>query len=271
MNEEKGFTLIELLVVIAIIAILMAILIPTLHRAREQGQRAACLNNLKQLTVAWIMYADENDNKIVAGSTGRGGENNVPVKEDGWVHWAGYSDQTADQLQIQAIEEGALFPYCKTAKLYQCPSGLRGEMRTYSIVDSMNGWPTEPTLIVKNRMRIARPGERIVFVDEGWTTLASWSVPYARESWWGARVAVAGILAGDNRHKDPPPVRHGGGTSFSFADGRSEYWKWRDQRTIDYGQMIPGSDPVQPGNPDLHNVQKAVWGKLGYVPVPETN
>jgi len=271
MHENKGFTLIELLVVIAIIAVLMAILIPTLHRAREQGQRAACLSNLKQLTVAWIMYADENDNKIVAGSTGKAGEYNVPAKEDGWVHWAGYSDTTTEEAQVRAVEEGALFPYCKTAKLYQCPSGLRGEMRTYAIVDAMNGWPTtpdKPELNIKNRMRITRPGERLVFVDEGWATLASWSVPYNRESWWGSTVVQAGILAADNRHKDPPPVRHGDGTCFSFADGHSEYWKWRDQRTVDYGKMTPGADPLQPGNPDLHRVQQAYWGKLGYVPVP---
>ncbi len=267
MNKEKGFTLIELLVVIAIIALLMAILIPALHRAREQGQRAACLSNLKQLSLAWIMYADENDNKIVAGSTGKAGENNVPAKEDGWVHWAGYSDTTSEEAQVRAIKEGALFPYCRTAKLYQCPSGLRGEMRTYAIVDAMNGWPTKVELIIKNRMRIPRPGERLVFVDEGWATLASWSVPYGRESWWGSIVTQAGILAADNRHKDPPPVRHGGGTSFSFADGHSEYWKWVDQRTIDYGTLTPGADPVQPGNRDLHRVQQAYWGELGYEPV----
>jgi len=56
--KSKGFTLIELLVVIAIIAVLMAILMPALYRAREQGKRAVYLNNLKQLSLAWIMYAD---------------------------------------------------------------------------------------------------------------------------------------------------------------------------------------------------------------------
>jgi len=73
MSRRAGFTPIELPVVIAIIAILMAILIPTLHRAREQGQRATCLSNLKQLTAAWMMYADENDNKIAHGCTGKPG------------------------------------------------------------------------------------------------------------------------------------------------------------------------------------------------------
>jgi len=75
MRRSHGFTLSELLVVIAIIAILMAILMPALNRARLQGKRAACMGNLKQLTLAWIMYADENDDKIPAAS---------PIQRVGW-------------------------------------------------------------------------------------------------------------------------------------------------------------------------------------------
>ena len=265
MNKGRGFTLIELWVVIAVIAVLMAILMPALAKAREQGKRAVCLVNLRQLNLAWTLYADDNANRIVNANTGRPGESPIPSNEDGWVHWAGYSDQTSDQAQVQAIKEGALFRYIKNQRLYECPSGFRGEMRTYAIVDGMNGWPgTAPT--VKNRMKIARPSERVVFIDEGWVTFASWSVPYDRESWWGATAVAGGILA--NRNSDCPPVRHGQGTAFSYADGRSEYWKWRDPRTIAYGLMTAGSNPVQPGNVDLHRVQQAVWGKLGYAPTP---
>lgn len=61
-------------------------------------------------------------------------------------------------------------------------------------------------------------------------------------------------------------MRHGNGTNFSFAGGHSEYWKWRDPRTVEYGTLTPGANPSQPGNPDLHRVQQAFWGKLGYAP-----
>ena len=63
-GSQEAFTLIELLVVIAIIAVLMSILMPALNRAREQGRRAVCLSHLKTLTLGWMMYADENDDRI---------------------------------------------------------------------------------------------------------------------------------------------------------------------------------------------------------------
>jgi len=268
MKVRTGFTLIELLVVIAIIAILMAILIPALNRVREQGKRAVCLSNVKQLGLAWVLYADDNDDRIVNGNTGAPGQSPIPHDEDGWVHWAGYSDETTEENQVGAIKAGALFSYVKTEKMYKCPTGLRGEMRTYAIVDSMNGWPSPGNPQIKRRIQLIHPGDRAVFLDEGWVTFASWSVPYDREAWWGSTVTTPGILAGDNRHKDPPPVRHGNGTTFSFGDGHSEYWKWQDKRTIDYGMMKVGANPSQPGNPDLHRVQRAVWGGLGYTPTP---
>ena len=102
MNSQRGFTLIELLVVIAIIALLMAILIPALHSAGEHGKRAVCLNNLRQLTLAWIMYANDNDGKICTAWVG-------PGRQDSWVSMAGRNASEAQQ--IRAMETGVLAGY----------------------------------------------------------------------------------------------------------------------------------------------------------------
>ena len=238
-RKSKAFTLIELLVVIAIIALLMAILMPALNRAREQGKRAVCRNNVKQLSMAWIMYADDNDGKICAANVGH--------SEYGWVAEMLNTDPPEEQLA--AIKAGKLYKYCNNSKLYKCPTGIRGEMRTYSIVSSMNtnkGTVWKGTVIT-NRYRIRRPGEWMVFVDEGKISNHAFAVSYIQPEWL-----------------DLPPVRHGKGTNVSFADGHSEYWKWTDPRTIELGDQEKGVEKTQPGNPDLVRLQKAVWGRLGY-------
>ena len=250
MSKRAAFTLIELLVVIAIIAVLMAILMPTLNRAKEQGKRTACLNNLKQLTMAWILYADDNNDKIVSANTGR---------EDAWAIWRGRS--ASEAVQIDGLKSGLLYGFCPEIKLYKCPTGIRGELVTYAIVDSLNGADSIPgtkELMIYRKSQIKRQAERIVFLDEGRLSPNSWTIWYNQERWW-----------------DQISARHGDGTNFSFVDQHSEYWKWNDPRTIeiaklnyDYWQGTgrSGSQAYSPGNTDLHRVQKGAWGKLGYVP-----
>lgn len=241
MSKRRGFTLIELLVVIAIIALLMAILIPALSHAREHGKRVVCLSNEKQLTLGWIMYADDSDDKICAANIGH--------SNYGWVAPMDVSDPV--DKQIEAMKGGMLYKYCSNLKLYKCPTGIRGEMRTYSIVSSMNTNPggSWKGTVFKNRMQIRRPAERIIFVDEGRITNFAFSVYYNEPRW-----------------RDLPPLRHGNGTNFSFADGHSsQHWKWKDPLTVKLGNG-ENVDPYQPGNPDLQRVQKGVWGKLGYTP-----
>ncbi|MHC4694076.1 MAG: type II secretion system protein [Planctomycetota bacterium] len=260
MRNKKAFTLVELLVVIAIIALLMALLLPALERAREQGKRAMCLNNLRQMMIAWNLYADDNDDKIVNGNTSIGSHN-----RDGtcWVYWPGRGGLPPER--IQGIKDGLLFKYCPNFKLYKCPTGIFDEVVTYAIVDSMNGYDAIPGAagkIIKTRMEIRNPGGRAVFLDEGRLSPASWTIWSDRERWW-----------------DQITARHGDGTNFSFADGRAEYWKWEDPHTIEIAEMAysywqntgrngPESSDFAVGNPDFYRVQRAVWGELVYTPSP---
>jgi prepilin-type N-terminal cleavage/methylation domain-containing protein/prepilin-type processing-associated H-X9-DG protein len=293
MNKRNGFTLIELLVVIAIIAILMAILMPALNRAREQGRRIVCEHNLKGLTLAWIMYADENDDKIVNGAGGfhytQSGQTEngsaSGIIERAWVgrgwgqNWSNQnvadSGMTEEQKK-QGIRDGALWPVCKDYDIFKCPTGRPGEFVTYAAVDAMNGlYRTGTTskalhhpfavgkrvggtvLWIKRRSEISSPApaKRMVFIDEGAMTPDSFAVHYAqRGPWW-----------------DDPPIRHGDGTTVSWADGHSTHLKWRAAETIKRAKDTQdwygggGWMPQTPeGIKELEDFQKSVWGKVGY-------
>ena len=250
-GDTRGFTLIELLVVIAIIAVLMAILMPALNRARLQGKRAACMGNLKQLTLAWIMYADENDDKIPYANP----------NSDGWVEWVSNID-APQQQKLEGLKRGTLYEYCPNVKAYCCPTGIRGEVVTYAIMDAMNGYSGHSWsdgMTFEKRSPIKQLSSRLVFIDEGRLSPNSWTIWYTEPRWW-----------------DQITRRHGQGTTASFADGHSVYFKWSDPRTFEvteaeyneWQNTLRHSVDVsrQPGNEDLHKVQKGAWGKLGYVP-----
>ncbi len=262
-ERSTAFTLIELLVVIAIIAILMAILMPALGRAREQGRRAACLSNVKQLTLAWNMYADENDDRLVNGAAGFSytttswGDHE---KERAWIEVNNFNAD--EEQQIEQIREGALYPYLKTEKVYRCPTGKRGQAITYSVAFSMNAVNHDWVKGVKGayckkRTEISpNPAMRFVFIDEGSMSSDAFAVYYRDEQWF-----------------DSPPVRHGNGTNLSFADGHAEYWKWKGADTVEHGKNDDENNvttqytpETQEGYEDLYRMQKACWGKLGYAP-----
>ncbi|MHC4166341.1 MAG: prepilin-type N-terminal cleavage/methylation domain-containing protein [Planctomycetota bacterium] len=281
MSRQNGFTLIELLVVIAIIALLMAMLMPALNRAREQGRRAVCLNHLKTLTLGWTMYADENDDRIVNGEAywSPGGPPAAPVPTSGphkgEPYWVGNDcasgfargEQRPLRTQKQAIRAGALFPYCAAEKVYRCPTGVRGEMRTYSTGYGMNGCfdatgtysgnrgvrVGRTVLMVKRRSEITvpAPAYRLVFLDEGRISPDSYAIHYTTPRCW-----------------DPPFVRHGDGTNVSFADGHSAYWKYRGAETIEAGKRpnppYNYTPTTEEGLADLQKMQIAIWGRLGY-------
>ena len=265
MSKKRGFTLVELLVVIAIIAVLMALLLPALEKAREQAKRVVCLNNLHQLTLAWIMYSDENDDRIVNGAPlGRHGyadpgtgdhANEIP-----WIGRCesptyGNGDLLPPDEQKRAIKLGAMWPYSKSLKVYRCPTGLAGQEVTYAAMDGVNGLKrggcVEDVQWMRNLNAVRRPHSRIVYIDEGWVTPDSFAVHYnqANPNWW-----------------DDPPAGHGNGVSLSFVDGHSEWHKWIGTDTIRLAldRTIGHSNNSPPGNGlvDLQFIQKGCWGNL---------
>ncbi len=285
-----GFTLIELLVVIAVIAVLLAILIPVLGRAREVGQRAVCLSNLRQLTLAWIAYADDNDGKLVGGWM----SNPSPTRsEPAWVSYAFYFAHSRLSLMADPNGKGALWPYLGDIDVYRCPAGRSGHFLTYEAVSSANvsnldgaimnsavyltgircgSYPANS--VGRTVLRLVRlhdivspgPSARAVFVGVGQTRSNPVFVPYSRPAWGGPG-------------KVAPPIHHASGATLSFADGHAEYWKW-NRETVKLPRKLqdyagrPGlfiealttdvTPTTREGLRDLQKTQKAIWGRLGY-------
>ena len=282
--KRKAFTLIELLVVIAIIAVLMAILMPALQRAREQGQRAVCMGTLKQLTLVWLMYADDNDDRLVNGETGIDPAGRGDLHR-GERYWAGkcwpdlYASprppavQIPRETQIAEIKKGVLWNYTKELGMYTCPTALRGELLAYNPMDGINGMPRTGTnnggapatgpngkqLWVKKKNNIFNPAYRIVFIDEGAATPDSFAVHWTTSTW---------------QHWDDPPVRHGDGTVVSFADGHVDYHKWQGATTVKFGRTYAGYKGPNhtPGDAfgawsaeawtDLLYIHQGCWGQI---------
>lgn len=298
MNKRSGFTLIELLVVIAIIAILMAILMPALQRAREQGRRVVCEHNLKQLTLAWIIYADDNDDKIVNGAGGfhyyaSGGhtENGTAsgIVERAWVgrgwgnNWNNQNVANSgltDEQKKQAIREGALWPVCNDYDIYKCPTGRPGEFVTYATVDAMNGLHRSGTLrqgSPSNHVTAVgkRVGKTVIWIKR--KSEISSPAPAHRMVYIDEGAMTPDSFAVHYNQRGPwwddPPSRHGDGTTVSWADGHSSHIKWKAAETISRaretqdwyggGGFMPRTEE---GLRELEEFQRSVWGRLGYQP-----
>ncbi len=244
-RPEKGFTLIELLVVIAIIAILAAMLLPALSRAKCKAHAVGCMNNTKQLTLAWRLYAEDNRESLpFAYSVSTQNTNYVWVQ--GNLNDA--NPKAVDNWNYDTtIKKGVLWPYCKSIGIWHCPAdtslgedpqGKKWPRRSVSMSNWVGGNGDSPTTAYKGYWGLNSP-KSIVFrkLTEMLSPGPSMTFVVLDERWDSINDGY--FVTQMNRYPNPaltyivdyPASYHCGACGFAFADGHSEIHKWRDART----------------------------------------
>ena len=228
-KSRGGFTLIELLVVIAIIAILAAMLLPALAKAKTKAQAIQCLNNLKQLQLGWFLYSGDNDDRIVATGGTAVTTVTIPIPA---THLSGGANAnwvlglaTVADPTFEFIKNGLLYPYSKTPAIYKCPGDRTLNHRSMSMNAWMNPINTEGKLdaaytIFKRQSNIRNPVETWVTIDENEAKI--------NDGWFLIQPNKTGSWV----DQDVPAGYHNNSGGLSYADGHAQTKKWKDSKIL---------------------------------------
>ena len=261
-NKRAGFTLIELLVVIAIIAILAGMLLPALARAKIRAQSIQCMNNLRQLQMVFLIYPDDNQDRLTSSGY------TSPVEDTAWVNgWEDFNGGNLDNTDPGTLTDpkrAKFAPYLAGIGVYKCPADRSSVMvggkpveriRSLSMGQQWAGpgdW-LDPAGFQANvsskkyrcyskKAQIDSPAMRFVFLDEH---------PDGLNAGGFANMMVESAAAA--RIIDFPASSHGGAGGISFSDGHSEIRKWEDARTrppVRYNNNLP-LNVGSANNPDM--------------------
>ena len=213
-NRARGFTLIELLVVIAIIAILASILFPVFSRARENARRASCSSNMRQLSLAFMQYTQDYDERL-PGATDIG--NGGATVTGGWVIFASSSYDPTNPTQKFDVVDGSVYPYVKNAQVYVCPSDIQDSGDSYSY----NG------CLVSSNSPQPRPGKKLA----AFSNTSDWLL-LAEES--NGDPATGSTDDGFQERHNNFSARHLEGSNIAFLDGHVKFFKAATLETSNY-------------------------------------